>query len=137
MQPVDVLGHDGRKDVLALQLGQLAMGGVGRSVQGQHAVAVEVEELAEMGVEEAAGYHGLGRIGVALGVEPVGTAEIGDAAFCGHAGTPEEHHAARRAFVNPLAQLLNITFGLVADHGTSFPHPIAWGLGVSRNCTRP
>lgn len=46
------------------------MGGVGLGVQGQHAVAVEVEELTRMGIEEAAGYHGLGRMGVALGVEP-------------------------------------------------------------------
>ena len=104
------------------------MGSVGLGVQGQHAVAVEVEELAGMGVEEAAGYHGLGRVGVALGVEPVGAAEVGDAAFRGYAGTAEEHHAARCALVNPLAQLFNVALGLVADHGSSFPHPVVRGL---------
>ena len=105
------------------------MGSVGLGVQGQHAVAVEVEELAGMGVEEAAGYHGLGRVGVALGVEPVGAAEVGDAAFRGYAGTAEEHHAARRALVDPLTQLLDIAFRLVDCHGSSFPHPFRTILG--------
>ena len=120
MEAVDVLRHHGGQRARLLEFGQLAMRAVRLRVERQHAVAVEVEERAGVGVEEAAADHLLGRIGVLLRVQAVRAAEIGDAALGGHACAAEEHQAARRRVGHPAAERFDSAHGFVHSSSCRF-----------------
>lgn len=55
MEPIDVLGDHSPYSALAFEFGELAMSLVRLGIGEYHAVAVEVEELGRMLVEEAPG----------------------------------------------------------------------------------
>ena len=102
MQAVDVLGHNGAQLSRRLQLGQLFVGGVGLGLQAEHLVPVKAVEFLRPGVEKGAAEDLLRRVVVLLVVQPVHTAEIGDAALGGHPRPAEKDDGA--ALVHPLLQ---------------------------------
>ena len=77
----------------ALKLGELAMALVWLSIERNHALAVEGEEVRWMGLVEGMGEHGFRWVGKALTIEPVRATEIGNAARRGHASPAKEDRA--------------------------------------------
>ena len=104
VEPVDVLGDHGAQRAVVFEFGECAVRAVRLGIEREHAFAVEVEELARVRVEEAAADHLFGRVPMLLRVEAVRAAEVGDAAFGGHARAAEEHHAAGRGVGYPCAK---------------------------------
>ena len=90
-----LLDHHGGKVPRALELGELLVRAVGPGRQADHALAVELVELGGVRDKEVVPEHLLGRVGKVLVVEPVGAAEVGDAARRGDAGTAKEHRPSR------------------------------------------
>ena len=91
MQAVDVLGDDGLQLPLPLPFRQLAVGGVGLGVQGQHFGPVEVVEFLGVRLVKCVAEHCLRRVFEFLVIQAVHTAEVRDAGFGGHAGAAEKH----------------------------------------------
>lgn len=89
VQAVDVLGDDGLQLPLPLPFRQLAVGGVGLGVQGQHFGPVEVVEFLGVRLVKCVAEHGLRRVFEFLAVQAVHTAEVRDAGFGGHAAPPK------------------------------------------------
>ena len=114
VQAVDVLGDHAAQFANRLQFRQFSVGGVGLGIGADHFGPVEPIELLRFPVEKAAAENGLRRIIILLVVQTVHTAEIGNAAFGGHAGAPEKDDGA--AVVDPLLQDLDGFF-----HGTDLP----------------
>ena len=91
MEAVDVLGDDGLQLPLPLPFRQLAVGGVGLGVQGQHFGPVEVVEFLGVCLVKCVAEHGLRRVFEFLVIQAVHTAEVRDAGLGGHAGAAEKH----------------------------------------------
>ena len=110
VQAVDVLGDDRLQPPLLLPLGQLPVGRVGLGIQRQHLGPVEVEKFLGVLFKKRMAQHGLRRIPELLVVQPVHTAEIGDARLRGYPGPAEKHDV-----VGAVQQFLQLTDALI--HG--------------------
>ena len=90
MKAVDILGDNRSQLTRPLQLRQLQMGGVGLGVQAEHLAAVKAEELLRVRLVEAVAEDGFRWIVVLLVVEPVGAAEIRNAALGAYSAPPKK-----------------------------------------------
>lgn len=113
MQSVDVLRDHRLKPARPLQLGQLAVGGVGLSVQAEHFFPVELKKALWVGHKIGVAQNRLRRLVIVLVVQPVHAAEIRNTRLRGHPRAAEKDNTA--AFVQPLLELL------LLGHGTSPP----------------
>lgn len=100
VQPVNVLGDYRFQLARPLQLGQLAVGGVGLCIRTHQLVPVKLIELLRMGHKKAVAKHGLRRIVILLVVQAVHTAKIRDSRLRAHPRAAKKHDIV--ALLNPL-----------------------------------
>ena len=94
METVDILSNDGFQLARLFQFSQLFVGHIRLGRKGRVQDFVPVEPVKFIGVLfiKRVGQHRFRRIFVMLVIQPVFTAEIRDAAFCGNAGTTEKYN---------------------------------------------
>lgn len=129
MEAVDVLGDNCPQPALPLQPGQGIVGAVGLGVRVEHHAPEEVVKLRRVMDKVSVGEHLLvGEARLLLLVQPVGAAEIRDAAGGGDPRPAQEHHAL--ALLNPLAQQLQLCHGRSPPFKSSstgqWSLPITW-----------
>ena len=91
MQPVDILRDHGAQLARRFQLRQLIVRGVGLGFGVEQFIPVKAEKFLRMLLIKRMTQHHLRRIVVLLMIQPVGAAEILDAAFGADAGPAEKH----------------------------------------------
>ena len=93
MEPVDILRHHRGERARRLKRCELAVAAVGPSIERDHLLTIEREEVLRVRLVKLMAEHHLGRIGKRLVIQPVHAPKVWDTACRRDARTAKEHRA--------------------------------------------